>query len=72
MKIEKDERLILKIDKKGIWRDKEGRPRSSTRQLINAEGTVILDVIVVAEMNTFGRTANAMIGKREPFSRSSS
>ncbi|KAL0853764.1 hypothetical protein Bca101_058916 [Brassica carinata] len=30
MEIENDERLILKIDKKGIWRDKEGRPRSST------------------------------------------
>ncbi|KAG2322930.1 hypothetical protein Bca52824_016143 [Brassica carinata] len=54
MEIEKDERLILKIDMKGIWRDKEGRPRSSTRQLINAEGTVIPEVIAVAEMNTFG------------------
>ncbi|KAF2546790.1 hypothetical protein F2Q70_00022224 [Brassica cretica] len=40
---EKVEALILKIDKKGIWRDKEGRPCSLTGQLINAEGSVIAD-----------------------------
>ena len=54
---EKVEALILKIDKKGIWRDEEGRPCSRTGQLINAEGNEIPDVIVVAEMNTFDLTS---------------
>ena len=54
---EKVEALILKIDKKGIWRDEEGRPCSPTRQLINAEGSVIPDVIDVAETKTFNLTS---------------
>ncbi|CAG7909608.1 unnamed protein product, partial [Brassica rapa] len=54
---EKVEALILKIDKKGIWRDEEGRLCSLTGQLINAEGSVIPDVIAVAETNTFNLTS---------------
>ena len=54
---EKVEALILKIDKKGVWRDEEGRPCSPTGQLINAEGSVISDVIAVAETNTFNMTS---------------
>ncbi|CAG7863766.1 unnamed protein product [Brassica rapa] len=54
---EKVEALILKIDKKGIWRDEEGRPCSLTEQLINSEGSVIPDVIAMAEMNTFNLTS---------------
>ncbi|XP_033130771.1 uncharacterized protein LOC117126544 [Brassica rapa] len=54
---EKVEALILKIDKKGIWRDEECRPCSLTRQLINAEGSLIPDVIAVAETNTFNLTS---------------
>ncbi|XP_033138108.1 uncharacterized protein LOC103843862 isoform X2 [Brassica rapa] len=54
---EKVEAHILKIDKKGIWRDEEGRPCSLTGQLINAEGSVIPDIIDVAETNTFNLTS---------------
>ncbi|XP_033139313.1 uncharacterized protein LOC117130701 [Brassica rapa] len=54
---EKVEALILNIDKKGIWRDEEGRPCSRTGQLINADGNEIPDVIAVAEMNTFDLTS---------------
>ncbi|KAF2599903.1 hypothetical protein F2Q68_00010579 [Brassica cretica] len=41
------------VDENGMLRDEEGRTRNSTRQLINAQGAVIPDVIVVAEMNDF-------------------
>ncbi|WZY99638.1 hypothetical protein YC2023_071967 [Brassica napus] len=54
---EKVEALILKIEKKGIWRDEEGRPCSRKGQLINAEGNETPDVIAVAETNTFDLTS---------------
>ncbi|KAG5375352.1 hypothetical protein IGI04_039948 [Brassica rapa subsp. trilocularis] len=60
---------IDSIDKKSIWRDEEGRPCSLTGQLINAEGSVISDIIDVAETNTFNLTSQwedikeAFIGK---------
>ncbi|KAG5414866.1 hypothetical protein IGI04_002433, partial [Brassica rapa subsp. trilocularis] len=56
------------IDKKGIWRDEEGRPCSLTEQLINVEGSVIPDVIDVAEMNTFSMTSKWYdSGSEDPF-----
>ncbi|KAG5384907.1 hypothetical protein IGI04_036377 [Brassica rapa subsp. trilocularis] len=65
---EKVEALILKIYKKGIWRDDEGRPCSLTGQLINAEGNVISDVIDVAETNTFNLTSQWYDwGSEDPF-----
>ncbi|KAF2559067.1 hypothetical protein F2Q68_00016465 [Brassica cretica] len=36
-----------------MLRDEEGHPRNSAGQLINTQGVVIPDVIVVAEMNDF-------------------
>ena len=64
----KVEALKLKIDKKGIWRDEEGRPCSPTRQLINAEGSVIPDVIDVAETKTFNLTSQWYDwGSEDPF-----
>ncbi|KAG5411084.1 hypothetical protein IGI04_007403 [Brassica rapa subsp. trilocularis] len=56
---EKVEALILKIYKKGIWRDDEGRPCSLTGQLINAEGIMIsmsqiLDFIYSEENGDIG------------------
>jgi len=50
---EKIEVLILKVDENGMLRDEEGRTRNSAWQLINAQGDVIPDVIVVAETNDF-------------------
>ncbi|KAF3590670.1 hypothetical protein DY000_02021657 [Brassica cretica] len=44
---------MLKVDENGMLRDKEGRTRNSAGQLINAQGAVIPDVIVVTEMNDF-------------------
>ncbi|KAF2545785.1 hypothetical protein F2Q70_00022229 [Brassica cretica] len=65
---EKVEALILKIDKKDIWRDEEGRPCSPTGQLINAEDSVIPDVIAVAETNTFNLTSQWYDwGSEDPF-----
>ncbi|KAG5399969.1 hypothetical protein IGI04_014576 [Brassica rapa subsp. trilocularis] len=52
-KAEKLEVLILKVDENGMLRDEEGHTRNSACQLINAQGVVILDVIVVVEMNDF-------------------
>ncbi|KAG5384690.1 hypothetical protein IGI04_036160 [Brassica rapa subsp. trilocularis] len=64
----KVEALILKIDKKGIWRDEKGRPCNLTGQLINAEGSVIPDVIAVAETNTFNLTSQWYDwGSEDPF-----
>ena len=45
--------LILKVDENGLLRDEEGRPRNIVGQLINAQGVVIPDVIVVVEMIDF-------------------
>ncbi|KAF3569105.1 hypothetical protein DY000_02016119 [Brassica cretica] len=45
--------LILKVDENGMLRDEEGRPRNIVGQLINAQGVVIPDVIVVVEMIDF-------------------
>uniref|UniRef100_A0A0D3CFN3 Retrotransposon gag domain-containing protein n=1 Tax=Brassica oleracea var. oleracea TaxID=109376 RepID=A0A0D3CFN3_BRAOL len=59
---EKVEVLILKVDENGMLRDEEGRPRNSTRHLINAQGVVLPDVIDVAEMNDFARAESGMIG----------
>ena len=53
METEKVEVLILNVDENGMLRDEEDRPRDSTRQLINAEGVVIPDVISVAGTNDF-------------------
>ena len=50
---EKIEVLILKVDENGMLRDEEGHTSDSAGQLINAQGVVIPDVIVVAEMNNF-------------------
>ncbi|KAF3573184.1 hypothetical protein F2Q69_00059480 [Brassica cretica] len=50
---EKIEVLILKVDENEMLRDEEGRIRNSAGQFINAQGAVIPDVIVVAEMNDF-------------------
>uniref|UniRef100_A0A0D3DLE2 Retrotransposon gag domain-containing protein n=1 Tax=Brassica oleracea var. oleracea TaxID=109376 RepID=A0A0D3DLE2_BRAOL len=50
---EKIEVLILKVDENEMLRDEEGRIRNSAGQFINAQGAVIPDVIVVAEMNNF-------------------
>ena len=50
---EKVEVLILKVDENEMLRDEEGRTHNSAWQLINAQGDVIPDVIVVAEMNGF-------------------
>ena len=50
---ERIEMHILKVDENGLLRDEEGRTRNSAEQLINAQGAVIPDVIVVAEMNDF-------------------
>ncbi|XP_033138110.1 uncharacterized protein LOC103848788 [Brassica rapa] len=64
----KVEALILKIDKKGIWRDEEGCHCSLTGQLINDAGSVIPDVIVVAETNTFNFTSQWYDwGSEDPF-----
>ena len=53
METEKVEVFILKVDEDEILRDEEGRPRNSTWQLINAEGSVNPDVIDVAETIDF-------------------
>uniref|UniRef100_A0A0D3D7V5 Uncharacterized protein n=1 Tax=Brassica oleracea var. oleracea TaxID=109376 RepID=A0A0D3D7V5_BRAOL len=53
LEAENVEVLILMVDENGMLRDEEGRTRNSTRQLINAHGAVIPDVIDVAEMNDF-------------------
>ena len=45
--------LILKVGENGMLRDKEGRPRNIVGQLINVQGAVIHDVIVVVEMIDF-------------------
>ena len=45
--------LIRKVDENGMSREEEGRTRNSTEQLINAQGAVIPDMIVVVEMNDF-------------------
>ncbi|KAF3557370.1 hypothetical protein F2Q69_00013039 [Brassica cretica] len=45
--------LILKVEGNEMLRDEEGRTRNNAGQLINAQGAVIPDVIVVAEMNDF-------------------
>ncbi|KAF2569888.1 hypothetical protein F2Q68_00027114 [Brassica cretica] len=50
---EKTEVLILKVAENGMLRDEEGRTRNIAGKLINAQGVVIPDVIVVAEMNDF-------------------
>ena len=52
METKKVEVLILKVDENEMLRD-EGRTSNSAGQLINAQGAVIPDVIVVAEMNDF-------------------
>ena len=61
-KTEKIEVLILKVEGNemlrdeegnGMLRDEEGHIRNSAKQLINAQGAVIPDVIAVAEMNDF-------------------
>ncbi|KAF2531281.1 hypothetical protein F2Q70_00029976 [Brassica cretica] len=49
----KIEVLILKVDENGMLRDEEGCTRNSAVKLINAQGVVIPDVIVVAELNDF-------------------
>ncbi|KAF3544951.1 hypothetical protein DY000_02007940 [Brassica cretica] len=41
------------VDENGMLREEEGRTRNNAEQLINAQGAVIPDVIVVAEMNEF-------------------
>ncbi|KAF3493822.1 hypothetical protein DY000_02053523 [Brassica cretica] len=50
---EKIEVLIHKVDENGMLRDEEGHTSNSAGQLINAQGVVISDVIVVAEINNF-------------------
>ena len=45
--------LILKVDENEMLRDEEGRTRNNAWQLINAQGDVISDLIVAAEMNDF-------------------
>ncbi|KAF2595162.1 hypothetical protein F2Q70_00044036 [Brassica cretica] len=50
---EKIEVFILKVDENEMLRNEEGRTRNSAGQLINTQGAVIPDVIVVAEMNEF-------------------
>ena len=45
--------LILKVDEIEMLRDEEGRTRNSAWQLVNAQGSVIPDMIAVDEMNDF-------------------
>ena len=51
-----------------MLRDEEGRTRNSAWQLINAQGAVIPDVIVVAKINDFdlSREWNDWVGQ-DPF-----
>ena len=53
LEAKKGELLILKVDENEMLRDEEGRTRNGTRQLINAQGDLIPDVIAVAEMKDF-------------------
>ncbi|KAF3501414.1 hypothetical protein F2Q69_00043723 [Brassica cretica] len=50
---EKIEVLILKVEGNEMLRDEEGGIRNSAGQLINDQGAVIPNVIVVAEINDF-------------------
>ncbi|KAF3574051.1 hypothetical protein F2Q69_00059479 [Brassica cretica] len=66
LETEKIEVLILKVDENEMLRDEEGRIPNSAGQFINAQGAVIPDVIVVAEMNDFDLSRECWFSQLQP------